>query len=92
MLGAAVFQTLILHQYFHGVMRTGMRFRAAVVTAIYRKSLRLSTSARQAKSTGTPPYHRRTHAYYLHYLSMKCVIIPPSPASQPYLRYCNGIK
>jgi hypothetical protein len=34
-------------QYFHRVFMTGMRLRAAITTAIYQKSLRLSNNARK---------------------------------------------
>ncbi|KAG1269716.1 hypothetical protein G6F68_000016 [Rhizopus microsporus] len=46
----AVCQTMFLHQYFQRCFATGMRLRAALVTAIYRKTLVLSNSSRQ-KST-----------------------------------------
>lgn len=41
--------SVLLHWYFQVTTRTGMRFRAAIVTAVYRKALLLSQSARQAK-------------------------------------------
>eukprot|EP00043_Microstomoeca_roanoka_P016335 m.166363 g.166363 ORF g.166363 m.166363 type:complete len:1602 (+) comp16436_c27_seq1:218-5023(+) len=50
--GASVLQSICLHQYFHRVMKTGMRLRSAVVTAVYTKSLALSTSARQSTTSG----------------------------------------
>lgn len=48
----AVCQTLVLHQYFHRCFMTGMRVRAALVTAIYRKTLVLSNAARQQSTVG----------------------------------------
>ena len=52
MLSAAAVQTFTLHVYFHRVFRAGMRVRSALVTAIYRKSLVLTPSARQDRTTG----------------------------------------
>ncbi|TPX44411.1 hypothetical protein SeLEV6574_g04522 [Synchytrium endobioticum] len=52
MLATALFQTAMLHQYFHICFMTGMRIRAAVVTAIYRKALRLSSASRQTSTVG----------------------------------------
>jgi ATP-binding cassette subfamily C (CFTR/MRP) protein 1 len=49
---AAAIQSIFLHQYFHRVMKTGMRLRSALVCAIYRKSLRLSNTARQSTTSG----------------------------------------
>jgi hypothetical protein len=40
----------LLPQYFHRVFMTGMRLRAAITTAIYQKSLRLSNNARKVYS------------------------------------------
>ena len=45
-------QTLSLHQYFQLVSVAGMRARAGVVTAIFRKSLRLSNKSRSEQSSG----------------------------------------
>ena len=39
---AAVFQSLLAHQYFHGCFRVGMRIRTAVVSSVYGKVRRLS--------------------------------------------------
>eukprot|EP00049_Salpingoeca_infusionum_P023551 m.12723 g.12723 ORF g.12723 m.12723 type:complete len:1556 (+) comp5858_c0_seq1:79-4746(+) len=52
MLVTAVVQSICLHQYFHRVMKTGMRLRSAVIAAIYQKSLLLSTASRQASTSG----------------------------------------
>ncbi|KAJ1651209.1 hypothetical protein IWQ61_008173, partial [Dispira simplex] len=48
----AVLQTGFLHQYFQLCMMTGLRVRAGLVTAIYRKALTLSNSARQQFTVG----------------------------------------
>jgi len=48
----AIFQTILLHQYFHRCFATGMRVRAAVVTTIYRKAFLLSNDARQKSTVG----------------------------------------
>ena len=39
---AAVFQSLLAHQYFHGCFRVGMRIRTAVVSSVYGKVRRWS--------------------------------------------------
>lgn len=52
MLLTALFQTLVLHQYFHACLITGMRIKSSIVTAVYRKALRLSNTARQASTVG----------------------------------------
>ncbi|KAF8527278.1 P-loop containing nucleoside triphosphate hydrolase protein [Gautieria morchelliformis] len=49
---AALCQTAILHQYFQRVYETGMRVRAGLVTAIYRKALLLSPDERGDRATG----------------------------------------
>ncbi|KII85750.1 hypothetical protein PLICRDRAFT_144304 [Plicaturopsis crispa FD-325 SS-3] len=43
---AAVTQTILLHQYFQRCFETGMRVRAGLVTAIYKKALILSSDER----------------------------------------------
>ncbi|KAH7902881.1 hypothetical protein BJ138DRAFT_1021414, partial [Hygrophoropsis aurantiaca] len=43
---ASMTQTLILHQYFQRCFETGMRVRAGLVTAIYKKALVLSCDER----------------------------------------------
>jgi ATP-binding cassette, subfamily C (CFTR/MRP), member 1 len=50
--GAAI-QSVAIHQYFHRVWAVGYRLRAATVTAVYHKSLRLSRAERQARTSGT---------------------------------------
>eukprot|EP00753_Platysulcus_tardus_P003847 PLAT12496.16.p1 GENE.PLAT12496.16~~PLAT12496.16.p1 ORF type:complete len:1587 (+),score=934.98 PLAT12496.16:2689-7449(+) len=52
MLGSAVIQSVVLHQYFHRVFRTGMRVRTAIVATIYAKALRLSRAAKEEQQTG----------------------------------------
>lgn len=52
MFAAAVFQTITVHQYFQIAFVTGMRVKGGLVSAIYRKSLRLSNEGRSEKSTG----------------------------------------
>jgi hypothetical protein len=44
----------VVHQWYHCITHnsSGMRVRAATTSAVFRKSLALSTSARQSKSTG----------------------------------------
>ncbi|PWZ02347.1 putative YCF1-vacuolar ABC transporter [Testicularia cyperi] len=48
----AVTQTSFLHQYFQLVFVTGMRVRAGLVSAIFKKSLRLSNEDRGSRATG----------------------------------------
>lgn len=48
----AVFQTLILSQYFHRMFLVGLRMRTALIAAIYRKALRMSNSARKESTVG----------------------------------------
>jgi ATP-binding cassette, subfamily C (CFTR/MRP), member 1 len=52
MLFTAISQTMFLHQYFHGCFMMGMRVRSSIIQAIYKKSLRLSNSARQGSTIG----------------------------------------
>ncbi|KAI8611102.1 P-loop containing nucleoside triphosphate hydrolase protein [Chytriomyces sp. MP71] len=52
MLLCAIIQTFLLHQYFHTCIVIGMRVKAAVITAIYQKALRLSPAARQKSTVG----------------------------------------
>ncbi|TKY85683.1 hypothetical protein EX895_005223 [Sporisorium graminicola] len=48
----AITQTSFLHQYFQLVFVTGMRVRAGLVSAIFKKSLRLSNEDRGGRATG----------------------------------------
>ncbi|TPX54113.1 hypothetical protein PhCBS80983_g06048 [Powellomyces hirtus] len=52
MLLTAITQTIMLHQYFHICLVSGMRIRSAIVTSVYRKSLVLSNSSRQSSTVG----------------------------------------
>jgi hypothetical protein len=52
MLLAAIVQTIFLHQYFHICILIGMRLKSAIITAVYKKALRLSSSARQGSTVG----------------------------------------
>ncbi|CAG8452470.1 10619_t:CDS:10 [Ambispora leptoticha] len=58
----AVFQTILLHQYFQLCIVTGMRLRAGLVTAIYQKALRLSNAARQKSTVGEIVNHMSVDA------------------------------
>ncbi|RHY38103.1 hypothetical protein DYB38_010877, partial [Aphanomyces astaci] len=49
---SGVVQSFSLRQYFFLCFETGLRFRSAIVTAVYQKSLVLAASARAKKSTG----------------------------------------
>jgi ABC-type multidrug transport system fused ATPase/permease subunit len=61
----AVCQTMFLHQYFQRCFSTGMRLRAALVTAIYRKTLVLSNSSRQNSTVGEIVNHMSVDAQRL---------------------------
>ncbi|KAL5244983.1 hypothetical protein ACI65C_012393 [Semiaphis heraclei] len=52
MMVTAILQTLILSQYFHRMFLVGMRVRTALTSAIYRKALRISNTARKSFTTG----------------------------------------
>ncbi|XP_076297622.1 multidrug-Resistance like Protein 1 isoform X1 [Lasioglossum baleicum] len=52
LLVTATFQTLILSQYFHRMFLVGLRVRTALIAAIYRKALRMSSSARKESTLG----------------------------------------
>jgi hypothetical protein len=52
MLFTALLQSMLLQQYFHRCIIAGMRLRSALVTAIYKKSLRLANSSRQKNTVG----------------------------------------
>lgn len=49
---APFLQTILGNQYFYMTFNTGMQVRAAVVSAVYRKSLRLSPASRNFKTQG----------------------------------------
>jgi ATP-binding cassette subfamily C (CFTR/MRP) protein 1 len=52
MLIASIFQSIMLHQYFHRCCIVGMNLRAALVSLIYKKALRLSNASRQSSTVG----------------------------------------
>lgn len=58
----ALLQTAFLHQYFQLCLVTGMRVRAGLVTAIYKKSLTLSAAARQGSTVGEIVNHMSVDA------------------------------
>jgi ABC-type multidrug transport system fused ATPase/permease subunit len=49
---SAEVQSLLLHQYFHRCNKAGLNLRTALIGAIYRKALRLSSSARKLSTVG----------------------------------------
>lgn len=55
-----IFMTTCENKYFDMVIRVGVKVRAALVTAIYRKSLRMSNKARQERSAGAIANHMST--------------------------------
>ncbi|VDM30981.1 unnamed protein product [Hydatigera taeniaeformis] len=48
----AFIQSLVLHQYFRKQTLIGMDMRTVIISAVYRKSLRLSAAARCGSTTG----------------------------------------
>ncbi|CAH1990666.1 unnamed protein product [Acanthoscelides obtectus] len=52
LLATAMLQTLLLSQYFNRMFVIGMRIRTALISAIYRKSLRISNTARKESTVG----------------------------------------
>ncbi|KAK6765509.1 hypothetical protein RB195_025428 [Necator americanus] len=48
----AVFQSMILHQYFHLMFRLGMNIRSVLTSAVYSKAMYLSNNARKNRTTG----------------------------------------
>jgi ATP-binding cassette, subfamily C (CFTR/MRP), member 1 len=52
MFAVAMFQTVMIHQYFQLAFVTGMRIKGGLSAAIYRKSLKLSNEGRASKTTG----------------------------------------
>jgi len=52
MLLVACVKSVVINQYFHVCFLTGMRLRSAVISAVYRKALVLSNSARKDSTAG----------------------------------------
>ncbi|XP_025410477.1 multidrug resistance-associated protein 1 isoform X2 [Sipha flava] len=52
MMLTATLQTLILSQYFHRMYLVGLRIRTVLTSAIYRKALRISNTARKTFTVG----------------------------------------
>ncbi|KAK3322412.1 P-loop containing nucleoside triphosphate hydrolase protein [Apodospora peruviana] len=52
MFAVAVFQMIMIHQYFQLAFVTGMRIKGGLTSSIYRKALKLSNEGRASKSTG----------------------------------------
>ncbi|CAI6346527.1 unnamed protein product [Macrosiphum euphorbiae] len=48
----AMLQTIILSQYYHRMYLVGMRVRTSLTSAIYRKALRISNTAKKSFTTG----------------------------------------
>ncbi|XP_054263384.1 multidrug resistance-associated protein 1 isoform X4 [Macrosteles quadrilineatus] len=52
MMATAICQTLLLAQYFYRMSLVGLRIRTALISAIYRKALRISNTARKESTVG----------------------------------------
>lgn len=52
LLATGVLQSVFLGQYFHRMFRIGMRTKATIMSAIYRKALLVSNSARKESTVG----------------------------------------
>lgn len=50
--GACCLQTVVLSQYFYKMFDIGIQVRAALISAIYRKSLKISGSSRKDNTVG----------------------------------------
>ncbi|KAJ1966887.1 hypothetical protein H4R34_006455, partial [Dimargaris verticillata] len=70
MFATAMFQTVLDHQYSQLCAMTRLRVRAGLITAIYRKALRLSNTARQQFTVGEIVNHMSVDANRLANASM----------------------
>ena len=52
LVACATAQTMLLSHYFMSMSLVGLRIRTALTSAIYRKSLRISNSARKESTVG----------------------------------------
>lgn len=52
MFACATLQTTMVHQYFQRAFEAGMRIKGGLASAIYRKSMKLSSEGRASKTTG----------------------------------------
>ena len=52
LLGITVFQSLLAGQYYEILFRVGMKVRSALISTIYRKSLRLANESKKDTTTG----------------------------------------
>ncbi|XP_030839751.1 ATP-binding cassette, sub-family C (CFTR/MRP), member 1 isoform X4 [Strongylocentrotus purpuratus] len=52
MLMISMFNSTLLHQYFHRCFIVGMHLRSAIIGVVYRKSLQLSSAARKGATVG----------------------------------------
>ena len=52
LLGATVFQSIVLGQYFERMYIVAMNVRTSMISTIYRKSLRMSNSAKRESTQG----------------------------------------
>ncbi|CAG5122310.1 unnamed protein product, partial [Candidula unifasciata] len=52
LLVVALVQSILLHQYFHCTFLLGMRIRSTIIAVVYRKTLRLSNSAKKTSTVG----------------------------------------
>ncbi|CAL1540417.1 unnamed protein product, partial [Lymnaea stagnalis] len=48
----ALLQSVLLHQYFHATFILGMRLRSTIIAVIYKKTLRLSNTAKRSSTVG----------------------------------------
>lgn len=65
MLLSSAVQSIASHQYFHIGFRVGMKIRAALVMAVYRKAFKMSGAARQQSTVGEIVNHMSLDAQRL---------------------------